>query len=318
MNIILFEPELFNGAAGPEAEQTPVRAAGRSGVEHDVFSRAADRPEAFLPAADERAVHIRKILGLAEGQTCRAGLLDGPAGEIRVEGYEEGGVRVSWTETGPPVGLYPLTLVVGYTRPISSKRILREAASLGVERLVFTGTETGEKSYREANLWKEESRWRRFLVDGLQQAGATVMPAVEHARNVRDALRVVEDALRAGEEHTRVSGAGGAVRLLLDNEIGEERLACMDLVQPGAGAGSVRGAGANTGAGARAGAAPDSAGRAFPVRLTVAAERGWTARERELFVNAGYRPVLLGSRILRTETACAAGVAVTLSRMGYL
>ncbi len=52
--------------------------------------------------------------------------------------------------------------------------------------------------------------------------------------------------------------------------------------------------------------------------LAIGPERGWSDRERRLFMDMGYKPMLLGSRVLRTETACSAGVAVLLSRMGLL
>ena len=52
--------------------------------------------------------------------------------------------------------------------------------------------------------------------------------------------------------------------------------------------------------------------------IAIGPERGWSDRERRLFSEAGYRPMLLGSRVLRTETACSSGVAVLLSRMGLL
>ena len=54
------------------------------------------------------------------------------------------------------------------------------------------------------------------------------------------------------------------------------------------------------------------------VAIAVGPERGWSARERALFLDSGYKSALLGSRILRTETAAVAGVALSLSRMGYV
>lgn len=52
--------------------------------------------------------------------------------------------------------------------------------------------------------------------------------------------------------------------------------------------------------------------------LAIGPERGWSDRERKAFSDAGYRPMLLGSRVLRTETACSCGIAVLLSRLGVL
>lgn len=46
------------------------------------------------------------------------------------------------------------------------------------------------------------------------------------------------------------------------------------------------------------------------VALLVGPEGGWTDREREAFLEAGWRPVSLGRTVLRAETAAIAGLAV--------
>lgn len=238
----------------------------------------------YLPRTDERAVHIRKILKLKTGDVFRAGILDGPAGEAHIIAADDDGYTLEWTETGPPVGLYPLTLITGFVRPISAKRILREAASLGVGGLIFAVTDTGERSYLEANLWKT-GEYRQYLVNGLQTAGATVMPKVRLCRGVQEAL---EAALGdpAGEQ---AGGPAGKrpVRLLLDNISGEGPLAGKNL-------------------------------RDRAVVLAVGSERGWSDRERMIFLKAGFEPVRIGSRVLRTETACTAGTALVLQGMGRI
>jgi len=35
-------------------------------------------------------------------------------------------------------------------------------------------------------------------------------------------------------------------------------------------------------------------------------------------LKGGFAPMLIGSRVLRTETSCSAGLAVLLARMGLL
>jgi RsmE family RNA methyltransferase len=52
--------------------------------------------------------------------------------------------------------------------------------------------------------------------------------------------------------------------------------------------------------------------------LAVGPERGWTARELDMFVSAGFRLVRMGERILRTEAAAVAAAAILLSRMGFI
>ncbi|MGE0075960.1 MAG: 16S rRNA (uracil(1498)-N(3))-methyltransferase [Sphaerochaetaceae bacterium] len=55
-----------------------------------------------------------------------------------------------------------------------------------------------------------------------------------------------------------------------------------------------------------------------PLVVAVGPERGWTERERKLFLEHGFVPKSMGNRILRTETACSAALAIVLGRMGLL
>jgi len=52
--------------------------------------------------------------------------------------------------------------------------------------------------------------------------------------------------------------------------------------------------------------------------LAIGGERGWSERERDLFKAYGYSSKLIGSRILRTETACSVGLGVLLSKKNLL
>lgn len=51
------------------------------------------------------------------------------------------------------------------------------------------------------------------------------------------------------------------------------------------------------------------------VTLALGAERGWAARERELFRAHGFAFVHLGPRVLRTETACVAAVTLIKAKL---
>ena len=135
---------------------------------------------------DEKAKHILKILKLKAKDKFSCGLVNGSSGTGSITLIDKDWIHFSWEKTSDPVPLYPLTLLIGFTRPISSKRILREAASLGVEKIIFTGTDTGEKSYKDSNLWKGE--YHKYLIDGAQQAASTGLPAVEFFKNLQSYL----------------------------------------------------------------------------------------------------------------------------------
>jgi 16S rRNA (uracil1498-N3)-methyltransferase len=50
--------------------------------------------------------------------------------------------------------------------------------------------------------------------------------------------------------------------------------------------------------------------------LAIGPEGGWSPRDRELLRAAGFEGMRLGPRILRTETAGIAAIAVLQSRLG--
>ncbi|MEI6385725.1 MAG: RsmE family RNA methyltransferase [Spirochaetota bacterium] len=55
-----------------------------------------------------------------------------------------------------------------------------------------------------------------------------------------------------------------------------------------------------------------------PLSLAIGSERGWSPEELCQLETAGFVQLSLGSRILKTETASVAAVALALGRMGYL
>ena len=225
----------------------------------------------LIPLKDERARHIMKVLRMHEGDTFKAGIINGPGLSCVIERIDDEGIHVSATEGEDMSSLYPLTLVLAEVRPICMKRILRETVSLGVGRIMLVISDTGEKSYSEASLYTS-GEYRDILVDGAMQAGFTGVPEVVFCSSVQDAIRKL----------------GSESKVLLDNVIGSVPFSSMDLTEAG------------------------------PVALAIGPERGWSERERNLFLLNGFKPALIGHRILRTETAAVAGCAMTLSQMGLI
>lgn len=231
---------------------------------------------------DERARHILKILKLKTGDEFSCGLVNGPSGKGSITSIDKEWIYFSWEKTEDPVSLYPLTLLIGYTRPISSKRILREAASLGVERIIFTGTDTGEKSYKDSNLWKNE--YRKYLLSGAEQAASTGLPEVEFYKNLQSYLK-----------HNHLyPGDGGS-----DNTLSQVDKIVLDNIEP-----DVK--------------LSEYTPAITTCLLAIGSERGWSMRERKLFRQYEFIFASLGSRVLRTETASTAGITLLLARMGLL
>jgi len=151
--------------------------------------------------SDDRYTHIRKILKKGPGDTFRAGLIDGPEGLAVIESVDEQGLAFSFQERIPPRPLFPLWMIIGFPRPIQLKRLLRDLSGLGVSRICLTGTALGEKSYRDSSLVSRGAA-REALIEGCMQAGGTVLPILEKAETVQEAIALYTDA---------------ASRVLLDN-----------------------------------------------------------------------------------------------------
>jgi RsmE family RNA methyltransferase len=224
-----------------------------------------------IPSDDPRAKHIIRILKSNVGDTLLMGLINGPFSEARIVAIEQDAVYVDWNPDRQSPELFEAELLVGQVRPICMKRILREAVSLGVQRIRVTGADLAEKSYQQAHLWAR-GEYASYLIHGAEQAVSTRIPELILTKTV-DEVDIPE----------------GAAKILLDPRRQQVRLAEMDL---------------------------RSAQR--PVVLAVGPERGWSERELGVFDSRGFVSAGMGERILRTETACAVGLGLVLSRMGCM
>ena len=148
--------------------------------------------EGIVPKSDFRYEHIIKVLHLQEGDTFSMGRVNGPSGLATILAVDNEGLRYSWEVTNDCVPLYPVTLMVAQVRPICMKRILREAVSLGVHSIVVTGTDTGEKSYRDAKLWST-GEYRKYLLDGAMQSSFTGIPELTCFDTIDEALESHSD-----------------------------------------------------------------------------------------------------------------------------
>ncbi|MDR2144262.1 MAG: 16S rRNA (uracil(1498)-N(3))-methyltransferase [Treponema sp.] len=257
-----------------------------------------------LSRRDGRAEHLLKVLHKKEGDSFDAGLVGGKLGTGTVT--ETGDILIRFTvdlNAGPPPRT-PLRLVVGFPRPIQLRRLLRDCASLGLEAGDRAAADMGEKSYRDTKLLSNGGA-RAALLEGAAQGRDTRLPELAVYSNLaawlsaRPWARTVEAPGRkqAGDQ------AGAAET----PEPGGLLLVAADNVRP---EGSF--------AGLEAPAAGHEIAGGFRAVLAVGPERGWSDRERELLEQAGFRRLSMGSRALRTETACTAAVILLMEKLGCL
>jgi len=228
--------------------------------------------EFFLPRRDPRAVHLLKVLHKKEGDSFEAGILGGKLGTGLIRQISEQGIGCSLTLDTEPPSRMPLRLGVGFPRPIQLRRLLRDCASFGIQAVDLISTELGEKSYRDTKLL-DDGGARAALIEGAVQARDTRLPELAVYPSLAEWLQRVPNGCLAPK-------VPGTIWVAADN------------VDP---QGSFSGI---------------AAGSFSSAVLAVGSERGWSSRERALLENAGFIRCSIGTRALRTETACVAAIAL--------
>ena len=248
-----------------------------------------------LARRDERSMHLLKVLRKKAGDTFEAGVLGGNLGLGHIDSVRlDGSVVYSLDLREEPPPRYPVRVAVGFPRPIQIKRLLRDLSNMGLEAVDLIGTELGEKSYRDTKLLVDGGA-QAALVEGAVQARDTRIPALAVYPDLKEWLsgRPWEkahvgqpaDQKQAWSAYSPVSKS--PLLIAMDNVRAEGSLALLSAL-----------------------------GQSMV--LAVGCERGWSEREREELEKHGFLRLSMGSRPLRTETACVAAAMLALEKIGAL
>lgn len=126
---------------------------------------------------ERRLAHIRDVLAAADGSSLRVGDINGLTGRGEIVCTGPDSVILEVVLDQPPPAKLPLTLILALPRPKMLRRALRTVAELGVRELILLNTWKVEKSYWLSPALAPAAV-RGYLLEGLQQARDTVLPAV--------------------------------------------------------------------------------------------------------------------------------------------
>ncbi|GAB1483551.1 16S rRNA (uracil(1498)-N(3))-methyltransferase [Treponema sp.] len=231
-----------------------------------------------LPKRDERVVHLTKVLRKKAGDTFDAGLLGGKRGRGRIEAIEEDA---------------SLSFSLELDEAVEALFPLRIAVGfprpIQLRRLLRDLSNLGVAAIDLVGTELGEKSYRdtrllddggarAALIEGAVQARSTWLPSLASYRSL--------DAWLDSKPWPQ----SGSVLVAPDN------------VRPQCSFSSF---------------IPPSDSRGDFV-LAIGSERGWSDRERFLLEDAGFARVSMGSRALRTETACVAAVVLALEKSGAL
>ena len=131
----------------------------------------------MLRLKDSRAEHIRTILRSKPGDTVRVGRINGAMGTATVCEISKSNVLLTVEPSGIIPPKPPTDIIVALPRPIMLKRVLTQAATFGVGRILLINAARVEKSFFNATLLEKEN-YQTFLRNGLEQAVDTMLPEV--------------------------------------------------------------------------------------------------------------------------------------------
>ena len=148
----------------------------------------------------ERAEHVMNVLHGEVGQVLKTGEIGGFIGTGVITGITRPPSSVSNPEitvacSHDKRSLRPwVDLILAPPRPRVMKRLLPQLATMGVGRIFLVGAKKVEKDFWGATLLKPEN-YRPLLVDGLMQAGTSILPTLETRRNFRKFVKEELDTL---------------------------------------------------------------------------------------------------------------------------
>ena len=137
---------------------------------------------ARLAPDDVRAVHVRTVLKAEAGCPLKTGVVDGPAGVSRILSVSPEGAVAIQTSHGDEAPAPWFDLLLAMPRPRSYKRLLPQITAMGARRIALVWAEKTEKAYWGAKI-VDPGVARPYMVEGLMQSGATVLPLISAHRD---------------------------------------------------------------------------------------------------------------------------------------
>ncbi|HEY1107854.1 MAG TPA: RsmE family RNA methyltransferase [Opitutaceae bacterium] len=232
-----------------------------------------------LPRADRRAEHMLRVLRLAVGASCDVALVNGPRGKATLVALDEAVLTLRFAW---PAAEARATQCETVHEPVTLVVGLPRPQT--ARDILRDATTLGVAAIHFVRTEKAEASYAQ---SSLWSSGEWRRHALAGAEQAFDA-RLPEITHGRSLKEVLAALPAAATRLTLDNY--ESPAPLGEIALPAE----------------------------RPLVLALGAERGWSAAEREQFRAGGFAFAHLGPRVLRTETAVIAALAIVRARLGRM
>lgn len=133
--------------------------------------------------------HLRTHVDVKVGDTLKVGILNGSRFLTEIIDILEHSILLKPVKEEPIPAKLPVTLIVALPRPKVLRRLIMDAVTLGVDKLILIHSYRVDKSYWQTSFLQQLDH---FVTLGLEQAGDTVPPKIEMYKRFKP---FVEDVL---------------------------------------------------------------------------------------------------------------------------
>ena len=221
----------------------------------------------------EQAHHLARVLRAQPGQQFDV-VADGFLYRATVDDVRDDEVRFTLGEQLETDAALPVHLLLAVIKFDHYEWGLEKATELGAARITPVLARRTEKHLAQAAA-KRVERWRRIALESAKQSRRSDLPEIDEPVPLAVALQQVDSPHKlllaeTEQDNTLVH----ALRSRADSQAAAE------------------------------------GGQRRALAFAVGPEGGWTQEEMKLFAGAGWKPVTLGPRILRAETAALAALSI--------
>ncbi|MGV8075225.1 MAG: 16S rRNA (uracil(1498)-N(3))-methyltransferase [Syntrophobacteraceae bacterium] len=232
------------------------------------FVDCVDPGESCITLKNQTAHHMESVLRLKAGESIE--LRDGQGNAWRaviatVES-DEIGIRLDGLDQLENESPLEITLAMAFARSDRMDLVLRQATEMGINRFSAFRARRSQYGLSGSQAEKRKERWQKIAKEALCQCRRTRLPEIRIAESIEEFIAELDRGSESGNDMLKVLASEG--------ERDQSLFSLWKLF-------------------------PESR----RIVAVIGPEGGWTEIEAAQFMEAGFKPVHIGPRVLRLETA---------------